>query len=220
MQNYAISLPNATLKYQGFVARKQTVQSMELRRCCYKDYFDSRKVTKSILDVSPGDQARKAIVSFHFNDICISCSIWNKQQFKFKQLEYFAKNGLSDSHKPDCIASTPSAGTWYTNQRWADCEIFQSESNPDSQKLNPIQYWSAKFLKAISLIQSWSAHIKPCIWFRLVRQNRHNLMRQNRHILSAFPKFNKAVLMLPSEVEALLELFAIRLTQLVELVKC
>jgi len=45
-------------------------------------------------------------------------------------------------------------------QRWADFEIFQSESSPDPIKLNPIQSWSAKFLKIIIPIQSWSAHEK------------------------------------------------------------
>jgi len=93
------------------------------------------------------------------------------------------------------------------HQRWADCEIVQSESNPDPQKLNPIQSWSAKFLKIISPIQSWSARVKPCILFCLMRQNRHNLMRQMRHNLLAFPKFNNAVFILPSEAKALLELF-------------
>jgi len=43
------------------------------------------------------------------------------------------------------------------DQRWADCEIFQSESSPDPMKLNPIQSWSPNFLKIISPIQSWSA---------------------------------------------------------------
>jgi len=38
-------------------------------------------------------------------------------------------------------------------ERWADWQTFQSESNPDPQKLNPIQSWSAKFLKIISPIQ-------------------------------------------------------------------
>jgi len=32
-----------------------------------------------------------------------------------------------------------------------------------SAKLNPIQSWSAKFLKIISPIQSWSANVKSCI---------------------------------------------------------
>jgi len=36
-------------------------------------------------------------------------------------------------------------------QRWADCEISQSESSPDPIKFNPIQ--------------SWSAHVKSCIIF-------------------------------------------------------
>jgi len=48
-------------------------------------------------------------------------------------------------------------------QRWADWQIFHSESNPDPQKLNPIRSWSAKFLKIISPIQSWSANMKSCI---------------------------------------------------------
>ena len=51
-----------------------------------------------------------------------------------------------------------------TSQRWADCEIFQSESSPDPIKLNPIRSWSAKFLKIISPIQSWSANVKSCIY--------------------------------------------------------
>jgi len=49
-------------------------------------------------------------------------------------------------------------------QRWANCKIFQSESSPDPIKLNPIQPWSAKFLKIISPIQSWSAHVKSGIF--------------------------------------------------------
>jgi len=81
-------------------------------------------------------------------------------------------------------------------QRWADCEIFQSESNPDPQKFNLIQSWSTKYLKIISSIQSWSVHVKPCILFCLMRQNRLSLL--------AFPKFNKAVFILPSEAKALL----------------
>ena len=48
----------------------------------------------------------------------------------------------------------------YMWQRWADCEIFQSESRSDSIKLNPNQPLSAKFLKIISPIQSWSVHVK------------------------------------------------------------
>jgi len=51
-----------------------------------------------------------------------------------------------------------------TEQRWADCEIFQSETSPDPIKLNPIQSWSAEFLKIISPIQSWSANVKSCIF--------------------------------------------------------
>jgi len=38
-------------------------------------------------------------------------------------------------------------------------------------------------------------------------------MKQNRHYRLKFPKFNKAVFILPSEAEALLEIFAIRWTQ-------
>ena len=49
-------------------------------------------------------------------------------------------------------------------QRWADCKIFQSESSPDLMKLNPMQSWSAKFLKIISPIQSWSTNVKSCIF--------------------------------------------------------
>ena len=89
--------------------------------------------------------------------------------------------------------------TKHSPQRWVDCEIFQSESNPDPQNLNPIQYWSAKFLKITDPIQSWSANLKPCILFCLMRQNRHSFL--------AFPKFNMAVFILPSEAKALLELF-------------
>jgi len=49
-------------------------------------------------------------------------------------------------------------------QRWADCEIFLSESSPDPIKLNPIQSWSANFLKIISPIQSWPVNVKSCIY--------------------------------------------------------
>ena len=58
-------------------------------------------------------------------------------------------------------------------QRWADCEIFQSESSPDPINLNPIQSWSAKFLKIISPIQSWSANVKSCILICLMRQKNY-----------------------------------------------
>ena len=49
-------------------------------------------------------------------------------------------------------------------QRWADCEIFQSESNPDPKKLNPMQSWCEKLFRVVSPIQSWSTHIKPRIF--------------------------------------------------------
>jgi len=49
-----------------------------------------------------------------------------------------------------------------------------------------------------------------------VRQNRHNL--KWTHPLP-FPKFNEAVFILTSEAKALLELFDISRTQLVELLK-
>jgi len=49
-------------------------------------------------------------------------------------------------------------------QRWADCEVFQSKSSPDPMKLNPIQSWSAKFLKIIGPIHSWSANVKSYIF--------------------------------------------------------
>jgi len=49
-------------------------------------------------------------------------------------------------------------------QRWAECEIFRSESSFDPMKLNLIQSWSEKFMKFISLIQSWSANVKSCIF--------------------------------------------------------
>ena len=47
---------------------------------------------------------------------------------------------------------------------------------------SPIQI--RKILKIISPIQSWSANIKPCVLFCLMRQN--SLVRQNRHILWHF----------------------------------
>jgi len=53
---------------------------------------------------------------------------------------------------------------WRHQQRWADCEIFQSESSPDPKKLNPIQTWSAKFFKIIGPIQSWLANVKSCVF--------------------------------------------------------
>ena len=71
------------------------------------------------------------------------------------------------------------------SQRWVDCEIFQFESSPDPIKLNLIQSWSAKFLKIISPIQSWSANVyfnlsciffinfKSCISICLMRQKNH-----------------------------------------------
>jgi len=59
---------------------------------------------------------------------------------------------------------------------WADCENFQSKSNPDPQKLNPIQSWSAKFLKIIDPIQSWFTHAKPFILFCLMRQNKQSIL--------------------------------------------
>jgi len=103
------------------------------------------------------------------------------------------------------------------HQRWADCKFFQSESSSDLIKFNPIQSWSARFLKIISQIQSWSANAKSCrpILFCLMKQKNYwsyfsfsqirlvegkivpavvfCLMRQNRHSLLAFPKFNKDV---------------------------
>jgi len=53
-----------------------------------------------------------------------------------------------------------SAHLWSIRHRWADCENVPSESNPNLQKLHPVQTWSTKILKIISSIQSWSAHVK------------------------------------------------------------
>jgi len=54
-------------------------------------------------------------------------------------------------------------------QRWADCEIFQSESSPDPIYLNQIQSWSAKVFEITTPIQSRSANVKSCI----LRQNNY-----------------------------------------------
>ena len=82
-------------------------------------------------------------------------------------------------HTFNCPTRTLPRNVWqntierepHAPQRWADCEMFQSESNPDPQKLNPIQ--------------SWSAHVKPCVLFCFIRQNNQKLV--------AFSKLNKAV---------------------------
>ena len=102
-------------------------------------------------------------------------------------------------------------------QRWADCEIVQSKSNPDPQKFNPIQSWSTKFLKIISPIQSWSTHVKPCILFCLMRQNRHNLMRQMRHNFWHFQNLIRQCLFCHQRQKHCWSYFAIRRTQLVVL---
>ena len=56
-------------------------------------------------------------------------------------------------------------GVWKydSDQRLGDCEIFQSESNPDSKKIKYAPILICKFLKIISPIQSWSVHVKTCI---------------------------------------------------------
>ena len=48
-----------------------------------------------------------------------------------------------------------------------------NQSSLDPIQLNAIQSWSAKFLKIISPIQSWSAHVKSCILFCLMRQKHY-----------------------------------------------
>jgi len=78
---------------------------------------------------------------------------------------------------------------WLVMQRWADCEIFQSKSNPDAQKLNPMQSWSGKCLK-ISPFQSWSAHVQPSFFIFPQRKNIHSIL--------AFPILNKEVSILLS----------------------
>jgi len=88
-----------------------------------------------------------------------------------------------------CRISNRQTGWWSSLmcsvlQRWADCEIFQSESSPDPMILNPIQCWSAKFLKIIGPKQSWSTNVKSCF---------------------IFPRF-----ILPHEANELLKLFCLK----------
>jgi len=69
-----------------------------------------------------------------------------------------------------------------------------------------VQSWSAKIesdpvmickiLKIIGPIQSWSAQVKPCILFCLMRKNRHRFL--------AFAKFNMAMFILLWKAKALL----------------
>jgi len=75
-----------------------------------------------------------------------------------------------------------------------------------------VQSWSAKFLKLIRPIQSWSANVKSCILFCLMKQNKFCfafyfaswgkfcLMRQNRHL-------TRQCLFCHQEQKLLLELF-------------
>jgi len=70
------------------------------------------------------------------------------------------KNAESCRSRMRHSRSGTTSGTF--QQRWADCEIFQPESRPDPKKLNPIQSWSAKFLKIASPYQSWFACVQSC----------------------------------------------------------
>ena len=111
-------------------------------------------------------------------------------------------------------------------QKWVDCEIFQSESNPDLKKLNPIQSWPAKCLKIISLIQSWPAYVmfyilpheaKALLEPFCLQPNTIGWRRNSS--CSAFASWSKTdtafchiqyltrQCILPSEAEAFLELF-------------
>jgi len=87
---------------------------------------------------------------------------------------------------------------WTTGcqQRWAECEIFQYESDSDSQKLNPIQSWSAKFWK-LSVRPSpdppmWNHVFYFASWGKIDT------------VFLAFPTFNMAIFILLSEAKALL----------------
>ena len=100
---------------------------------------------------------------------------------------------------------------WTTGcqQRWAECEIFQYESDSDSQKLNPIQSWSAKFWK-LSVRPSpdppmWNHVFYFASWGKIDT------------VFLAFPTFNMAIFILLSEAKALL--FCLWRTRLIKLVK-
>ena len=124
--------------------------------CEYKNHSKENitKINGDILNHSQGNfdtEIKK--ISWSIKKINISIQSWYKKIPSILQFIY----------SPDPV-----------HQRWADLEIFKSESNPGLQKLNPIRSWFAKFFKIIWSIQSWSVHVKPCISFCLVRQNRHS----------------------------------------------
>jgi len=113
--------------------------------------------------------------AIHKTEICKKQTNFNKNKPKNKQPQVFKKNATPQKYKPK-IAGNPqgwqhcsvsklgsrAAGN-IALQRGADCKIFQSESSPDLIKLNPIQPWSANFLKIITPIQPWSANVKSFI---------------------------------------------------------
>jgi len=88
-------------------------------------------------------------------------------------IKNFGTGAESESEK--VTPATSRLVPWTERQRWADWN-FPVHVHPNPQKLNPIKTWSAKFLKIIGPIQSWSTHVKPCMLFCLMRQNRDSFL--------------------------------------------
>ena len=81
-----------------------------------------------------------------------------------REQQYFVWNTASQRKERQDTVKILWYGPWLYLSEMSGCEIVQSMSNPDPKKLNPIQSWSAKFLKIISPIQFWFAHVKSCIF--------------------------------------------------------
>ena len=90
----------------------------------------------------------------------------------------------------------------HCQQKWADCEIFQSESSPDLQifenhQSDPVLIRQCKIM--YFYFASWGKRTTWAIlpftnydWLKAKYfQQCLCLLRQNRHSLSALPKFNK-----------------------------
>ena len=132
----------------------------------------------------------------------------------------------------------------YTISKWYGWKFIFLYSLGSMQYSLPLEILTFRLNKRIETsrlwnfsvrVQSWSAKVEsdPVLTCKIFENHQSDpvLIRPyktmyfilsheaNRLILLPFPKFNKAVFILSSEAKALLKLFAIRWSQLVELVK-
>ena len=139
-----------------------TAFSENSRTASYPCYHENNKLV-----FNTGNLLARIAHSFR-HDLVVHSGIYGVTPPVVSGRSYFSKRGfVNPANTNTChvfalarfLARLCASGEWRLSSvgadlppRWADCEIFQSDSSPDRKKLNPVQFWSVDFFKVISPI--------------------------------------------------------------------